>query len=87
LYQELYDRYVYNLKENVLDPFLKNENFRRAIKDFDEDQFKTYDKRIQEDVASLITNLQDRCGYTKEGAREICIYVVDRDLARKFEEV
>jgi len=86
LYQELYDRYVYNLKENVLDPFLKNENFRRAIKDFDEDQFKTYDKRIQEDVASLITNLQDRCGYTKEGAREICIYVVDRDLARKFEE-
>ncbi len=85
LYQDLYERYVYNLKEKVLDPFLKNENFRRAIKDFGEEEFKTYDKRIQEEVSFLIKNLQQRCGYTQEGAKEVCIYVVDNNLAGDFD--
>jgi len=85
LYQNLYERYVYNLKEKVLDPFLKNENFRRAIKDFGEEEFKTYDKRIQEEVSSLIKNLQQRCGYNHEGAKDVCIYVVDKDLAEDFD--
>jgi predicted Ser/Thr protein kinase len=87
LYQELFERYVYNLKEKVLEPFLKNENFRRAIKDFAEDDFKTYDKRIQEEVTFLINNLMDNCGYDREGAQEVCIYVVDNDLAAQFESV
>ncbi|MCK7506299.1 MAG: hypothetical protein MZV70_21075 [Desulfobacterales bacterium] len=51
LFQDLRDRYVHNLKEKVLDPLLENENFRRAIKDFNEEAFKTYDKKIREDVA------------------------------------
>ena len=34
IFQSMHDRYVYNLKEKVLDPFLENENFRRAIKDY-----------------------------------------------------
>ena len=85
LYQDLYERYVYNLKEKVLDPFLENENFRRAIKDFGEEEFKTYDKRIQEEVRFLIQNLQERCGYNQDGAKEVCIYVVDNDIARDFD--
>jgi hypothetical protein len=40
IYQLLRDRYVYNLKEKVLDPFLENENFRRAIKDYNREEFK-----------------------------------------------
>ncbi|MEA3436736.1 MAG: serine protein kinase PrkA, partial [Thermodesulfobacteriota bacterium] len=47
IYQSLHERYVYNLKEKVLDPFLENENFRRAIKDYDEEDFKAYDKKIK----------------------------------------
>ncbi|MBC7961673.1 MAG: serine protein kinase PrkA [Steroidobacteraceae bacterium] len=85
LYRTLHDRYVHNLKEKVLDPFLDNPNFRRAIKDYETDAFKTYDKRIRDDVSFLINNL---CGakfhYTKQSAREVCIYVIDNDLARKF---
>ncbi len=85
LYNALHERYVHNLKEKVLDPFLDNPNFRRAIKDYDTDAFKTYDKRIRDDVSFLINNL---CGtkfhYTKQGAKEICVYVIDNDLARKF---
>jgi len=84
LYRELYDRYVYNLKEKVLDPFLENENFRRAIKDYNSDDFKTYDKRIKNDVSFLIGNLCNRYGYTHQGAQAVCIYAIDNDLARYY---
>ena len=84
LFRDLHERYVHNLKEKVLDPFLENENFRRAIKDFGRDDFKTYDKRIRDDVTFLISNLCSKSRYTKKGAKEVCIYVIDNDLARQF---
>jgi predicted Ser/Thr protein kinase len=84
LFLDLHDRYVHNLKEKVLDPLLENENFRRGIKDFNEEAFKTYDNKIREDVAYLITNLGKKYRYSEQGAKEVCIYVIDNDLARKF---
>ena len=84
LFGELHERYIHNLKEKALDPFLENENFRRAIKDFDREAFKTYDKRIRSDVTFLVGNLCNKFRYTKYGAKEVCIYVIDNDLARKF---
>jgi len=84
LHQALYDRYVFNLKEKVLEPFLKNENFRQAIKDFNEESFKSHDRRIQDDITFLMNNLCEKCRYTQQGAKEICIYVVDNELAKKF---
>jgi predicted Ser/Thr protein kinase len=84
LYRSLHDRYVYHLKEKVLDPFLENENFRRAIKDYNKNAFKTYDKRIRDDVEYLISNLCKKSLYTEQGAKEVCMYVIDMDLAKKF---
>ena len=84
LYVSMHDRFVHNLKERVLDPFQKNENFRRAIKDYGEEDFKTYDKKIRDDVTYLIKKLCEKHGYTEKGAKEVCIYVVDHDLAKKF---
>jgi predicted nucleic-acid-binding protein len=84
LFQDLNDRYVHNLKEKVLDPLLENENFRRGIKDFNEEAFKTYDNKIREDVTYLITNLGKKYRYSEQGAKEVCIYVIDNDLAKKF---
>jgi predicted Ser/Thr protein kinase len=84
LFQELHDRYVHNLKEKVLDPLLENENFRRGIKDYNEEAFKTYDNKIREDVAYLVTNLGKKYRYSEQGAKEVCIYVIDNDLAKKF---
>jgi hypothetical protein len=84
IYSNLHERYVYNLKEKVLDPFLENENFRRAIKDYGSEDYKTYDRKIREDVSYLITNLCKNFRYTEQGAKEVCIYVIDNDLARKF---
>lgn len=84
LYQSLYERYVFNLKEKVLEPFLKNENFRQAVKDFDEPSFKSHDRRIRDDVTFMMTNLCEKSKYTQRGAKEICIYVIDNELAKKF---
>jgi hypothetical protein len=84
VYKSLLERYVHNLKEKVMDPFQKNDNFRRAIKDFGTETFRTYDKRIREEVTFLMKNLQEKYRYSAKGAREICIYVVDSDLAGKF---
>ena len=85
LYKGLYEKYVHNLKEKVLDPFLKNENFRMAVRDFDTDNFRTYDKKIQNDVLFMIENLQRNYYYSRKGAKEICMYVIDNNLAQKFE--
>jgi hypothetical protein len=35
-------------------------------------------------VTYLINNLCEKCRYTEQGAKEICIYVIDNDLAKKF---
>ena len=84
LFESLYERYVHNLKKKVLEPFIDNENFRNAIKDFDTDKFKSHDKRIKKDVKFLLDNLSKKFGYTSQGANEACIYVIDNDLANKF---
>lgn len=84
LFQSLFDRYVHNLKKRVLDPFIENENFRNAIKDFDTDKFKAHDKRIKKDVKFLLNNLCEKFDYTMQGANEACIYVIDNGLANKF---
>lgn len=84
LYKSLHDRCIHNLKEKVLDPFLENENFRRAIKDFGKEPFKTYDKKIRDDVTFLMDNLVSRYKYSRQGAKEICMYVIDNDIAQKF---
>ena len=84
LFESLYERYVHNLKKRVLEPFIENENFRNAIKDFDTDKFKAHDKRIKKDVKFLLDNLSTKFGYTTQGANEACIYVIDNGLANKF---
>lgn len=84
LFADLHERYVHFLKEKVLDPFLDNENFRQAVKDYAREGFKTYDKKIREDVTFMINNLCTKCGYTEKGAREVCMYVIDNEIAKKF---
>nr|WP_320014951.1 serine protein kinase PrkA [uncultured Desulfobacter sp.] len=84
LFKKLHERYVHNLKKQVLEPFIDNANFRRAIKDFDTENFKAHDKRIKRDVKFLIDNLVSKFEYSQQGANEICIYVIDNDLANKL---
>ena len=84
LFGSLHDKYVHNLKKRVLEPFMENENFRNAIKDYDTEKFKSHDKRIKKDVKFLIDNLCSKFEYSVQGANEACIYVIDNELANKF---
>jgi len=86
LFAKLNERYIYNLKEKVLEPFLENENFRRAIKDYDTEDFKTYDRKIRGDVTYLMNNLTDKLRYTPHSAKAVCIYVIDNNLAKNFQK-
>lgn len=87
LYCSLHERYVHNLKSKVLDPFIKNDNFRRAVKDYGTEEFKTYERKIRDDVTFMLQNLQINYNYTELGAQEICIDVIDQGLAEKFNQV
>ena len=83
LYKTLFAAYTKNLKEKALQPFLKNENFQEAVKSFGAKEFETYDTRLKEHVAYMIKNLE-KFGYNEQGAKEICLYVIDQKLAEKF---
>jgi len=86
IYKDLHERYTYNLKERVLDPLLENENFRRAIKSYNGAEFRAYDRKIRDDVTYLIKNLGRKFNYTEQGAKEVCVYVIDDDLAKRYGE-
>lgn len=85
LYTHLYEKYLYHLKEKVMEPFLKNDNFRRAVKDYNKESFKTYDKRVQNDVNYMMNNLQKKYSYSSRGAKEICMYVIDNKIAEQLD--
>ena len=53
-------------------------------KDYDTENFKTYSKRIKNDVSFLINNLCAKYHYTQQSAKEVCMYVIDRDLSKTF---
>jgi predicted Ser/Thr protein kinase len=80
----LFEKYIRNLKENALAPYFENENFRRAISDYGTDAFKKYDSKLKRDITRLIANLSKEFNYTEEGARQVSLYVVDKNLASKF---
>jgi predicted Ser/Thr protein kinase len=87
LYGALHERYVHNLKEKVLEPFRKNDTFRNAVKEYGTDAFNAVDARIQDEVVSLMRNLEQKFGYSDRGAKQVCIYVIDQDLTQMYSNV
>ncbi len=83
-FNAMFEKYKGNLRENALAPFSNNENFRRAIQDFGSVSFRTYDNRLRRDVSRLLGQLQKKFNYTEDGARQVSIYVLDKDLAKKY---
>ncbi len=85
-YQFLSNKYAQNLKENVLLPLIENDNFRSAIQEYNKESFKKYDRKIKKEVELLIKNLQTKFNYSEDGAKQICLYVLDKDLATNFSQ-
>jgi predicted Ser/Thr protein kinase len=84
LFKDIYGSYVVRLKEGALDPFLKNESFKEAIKVYGTEVFKTFDTRIKESVSLMVGKLCKLYGYTEQGAKEVCIYALDNDIVDQF---
>lgn len=84
LYRELRNSYIRGLKERVLQPFVKNESFRGAIKAFGTREFRSFDTRLREHIVCMMRNLCEKFGYTEQGAQEVVLYALDQNLAEKF---
>lgn len=85
LFQNLFERYTRNLKENSMAPYLENENFRRAILEFGTQSFNTFDDRLKRDVEMLLNNLITKFKYKNiEAAKQICIYIIDKGIIQKY---
>lgn len=84
LYQELLTKYLKNLKDNALFPFIGNENFRRAVIDYNTSKYKNYDKKIKDNIKFLINNLITKFNYSENTAKQIVIYVLDNNLSVEF---
>lgn len=83
-YKSLLDKYVRNLKENALTLYADNPNFRRGVLDFGSPSFNSYDERLKRDIIRMLQNLKRKFGYTPEGARQACLYVLDKNIAKKY---
>ncbi len=84
LFNALMDRYIRNLKDNALAPYSNNDNFRRAILDYNNNEFKNYDNKIKKSIEFLVNNMINKFNYTKEGALQTIIYVIDKKLDSQF---
>jgi len=83
-YLNLFERYSRNLKENVLESYINNDNFRRAIIDYGTTSFYTYDNRVKRDVSMLINNMVKKYSYGETGAKQVSIYVLDKKIDDKY---
>jgi len=83
-YFDLFKRYSDNLKEYSLVPYHDNDNFLRAIKDYDIEGFNTYDDKLKRDVLRLISNMVKKFNYTEAGAKQVSIYVIEKRLVDKY---
>jgi len=87
LYKDLHKKYIHNLKNNALDPFIDNKNLRSAIREFGTKEFKAHDKKIKRDATYLIQSLMRRFEYSEKDAKDICIYVLDKEVIKKFKDL
>ncbi len=80
LFLSLKNNYISKLKDTSITSLKDSENFRNAIANFNDTKFETYDQKIKYSVKLLIKNLQEKYGYTEEGAISVSLYALDNEL-------
>jgi len=83
-FENLFEKYTKSLKENALVPYINNDSFRMAIKDYNTPLFKKYDSRLKKDVKQLLGQLVKQFKYELESAKQISLYALDKNLPAKF---
>lgn len=83
-FKTLYSQYINYLKENALAPYVENEIFKMALKEFNTSSFNNYDDKLKRSIRFLIKNLINKFGYSAKGALQIALYVLERNLDKKY---
>lgn len=81
---KLLDKYARSIKENALAPYIDSDNFRRAILDYGTVSFTNYPEKLKSDVTRLVNNLMRSYNYTETGAKQVCVYAIDKKIWEKF---
>lgn len=84
LFADLFLKYSNNLKENSLEPYAENDNFRNAVKEYGTPVFEKNDPRVRKEVSRLIDNLCKKAGYSPEGAVFVTMLTLDKKLYREY---
>lgn len=84
LFKNLFEKYTRNLKEYVLVPYLNNDTFRRALYDYDKESFTAYDNKIKKDINFMLENMMKKFNYTKQGALQICQYILEKNIGKMY---
>ncbi|HNW99085.1 MAG TPA: hypothetical protein PKK00_11805 [Bacteroidales bacterium] len=84
LFTSLFEKYTRNLKENALSNYSQNDNFRRALMDFNTPGFNSYDNPTKETIKRMINNLKCKFEYSIDGAKQIALYVLDKKLDKVY---
>jgi len=77
LYQNLFETYIKRLKEETIS-LLKNEGFQMAVKAYGTKEFEIFEKRIKDYVVHMIEILEKKFGYTKQAAKEVVLYIIEK---------
>ncbi|MGQ9819327.1 MAG: serine protein kinase PrkA [Candidatus Kapaibacteriales bacterium] len=83
-FKTLFSQYINYLKENALAPYLDNEIFKMALKEFNTSSFDNYDDKLKRNIRFLFKNLINKFGYSVKGAVRIVLYVLERNLDKKL---
>ncbi len=83
-FKNLYKRFTNSLKESALSPFSENIHFKTALIEFGKPSFEKYDSKVKRTVEFLINNLTKKYKYTRDGAIQIVLYVIENKLDKKY---
>jgi hypothetical protein len=86
-YGQLFRKYYDSLKQHSLEPYIGNGNFRRAITEYNTDNFNSYDTKLKNDIKFMLKNLEKKFEYTPEGALIVALHVVENNLAEVYKEM
>lgn len=55
-----------------------------ALKEFNSSSFYNYDDKLKRSIRFLIINLVNKFGYTAKSIVQIALYVLERNLDKKY---
>jgi len=84
---QLLRKYGDSLKKHSLEPYMANSNFRRALTEYKTENFNAYDTRLKTDIKFMLKSMQQKFGYSAEGALMAVMHVVENNLAEVYKDV